>query len=388
MAHSSVPRSVHILGIRGIPAAHGGFETFAEKLALYLHERGWEVTVYCQGAAGGEVVTDQWHGVRRVHVPSRSESAWDTIKFDWAATSMAARSGAICLTLGYNTAVFTGLIRARGLPNLINMDGIEYRRAKWGAWAKLWFRFNEKWGCRLGNCLIADHPGIKAHLRSVSARAQIKMIPYGATEPQGEIDVAALARLGLEPQRYATIIARPEPENSVLEIVKAFSKRPRGMRLCVLGRFEPERNPYHREVLGSASSEVVFPGAIYDQAILSSLRMASLWYFHGHQVGGTNPSLVEALAAGNPVVAHDNQFNRWVADEGARYFCDEADLIEICDSLPHDPDALALMSRRARARFRQMFTWNSVLKEYEKLLDAYVEQAEVVGLPARLAEKR
>ena len=132
-----------------------------------------------------------------------------------------------------------------------------------------------------------------------------------------------LAPLGLTPGQYVTLIARPEPENSVLEIVAAFSaKRPRGLKLVVLGAYHPEALPYHAQVMAAASPEVVFAGALYDHALVNALRLHGLLYLHGHQVGGTNPSLIEAMGAGNPVLAHDNRFNRWVARDGAWYFQD------------------------------------------------------------------
>ena len=128
-----------------------------------------------------------------------------------------------------------------------------------------------------------------------------------------------LARLGVEPGRYMSVIARAEPENSLLEIVQGFSAAPRGCRLVVLGNYD-EKVPYQRSVLAGGSSEVLFPGAIYDKSLVSALRFHSMAYVHGHQVGGTNPSLVEALGAGNAVIAHDNRFNRWVAGPQAAYF--------------------------------------------------------------------
>ena len=124
----------------------------------------------------------------------------------------------------------------------------------------------------------------------------------------------------LEPAKYLTLIERPEPENSILEVVKAFSAKFRSVTLAVLEHYNITINSYHRAVHNAASSEVKFFGAIYDKTVLRSLRFHCLAYIHEHQVGGTNPSLVEALGASNAVLAHNNRFNRWVAGEKARYF--------------------------------------------------------------------
>jgi glycosyltransferase involved in cell wall biosynthesis len=359
-------QSLRILGTRGIPAAHGGFETFAEYLALYLAQRGWQVTVYCQQDGEGAVHEDVWEDVRRVHIPVSQTGSLGTILFDWKSTLHAARERGLVLTLGYNTAVFCALYRLKGVSNLINMDGIEWKRAKWSRPVQAWFWINERFGCWFGNHLIADNPGIADHLATRVSRSKITMIPYGA-DTITAADPEILHRWGLQPGNFATLIARPEPENSILEAVAAFSRRPRGMKLLVLGKYDPSQ-AYHKRVLDAASDEVVFAGAIYDKDVVKALRFYSALYVHGHQVGGTNPSLVEALGAGNAVLAHGNPFNRWVAGPEARYFMNEDECAACFDGLLGDAAELARMSQSSRERHGTMFTWEKVLAEYEKLL--------------------
>lgn len=361
--------TLRILGIRGVPAAHGGFETFAERLAPYLVERGWRVVVYCQEEGRSAPWEDRWNGVERVHISVEGDGAASTVVFDWKATLHAARQGDPCLTLGYNTAVFCALLRLRGIPNAINMDGIEWARDKWGAAAKAWFWLNDWAGSWLGNRLVADHPEIARHLATRTAARKIEMIPYGADRVSDDVDVAPLLALGLEPGRYLSVIARPEPENSLLEVVTAFSRRPRGVTLAVLGNYR-DSHPYQRAVKAAAGPEVRFLGAIYETATVQALRRHSLAYLHGHRVGGTNPSLVEALGAGNAVIAHGNRFNRWVAGEGAAYFDGTDTLAKLFDSLLTDSAALARMRAASEARFAQAFTWPVVLADYERLLRA------------------
>ena len=184
---------VRILGTRGIPAAHGGFETFAEELGLYLVARGWKVVVYCQEDHAGEIFEDQWRGIDRVRIPVAATGPKGTILFDWLATVHAAKHGDLCLTLGYNTGAFCALLRLKGVPNLINMDGIEWKRAKWGPAAKTWFWLNERAACWLGNHLIADHPQIKVHLETRVRSAKITTIPYGAAAVTEAPEDAVLA---------------------------------------------------------------------------------------------------------------------------------------------------------------------------------------------------
>ncbi len=152
-----------ITGIRGVPAAHGGFETFAENLAVYLVKYGWKVTVYCQESYNDfqQVSETEWQGVRRIHIPVKGQGAKATIIFDYLSLKHAAKEPGLVLTLGYNTALFNLRLRLSGKKNLINMDGIEWKRDKWKWYEKAWLYFNERAGCLIGNHLIADHPEIK-----------------------------------------------------------------------------------------------------------------------------------------------------------------------------------------------------------------------------------
>jgi glycosyltransferase involved in cell wall biosynthesis len=337
-------KTLRILGTRGVPAAHGGFETFAEQLALYLVGRGWRVVVYCQEEGGGAVAEDTWQGVERVRIPVARSGSAATIDFDWLATRHAAR-------------------HARGRNDV-------WHRAKWGALARTWFWLNDWAGCWLGNHLVADHPEIALHLQRAVPASKVTTIPYGA-DALGPLADTAVRALGLQPGRYLTLIARPEPENSVLEVVEGFSRHPRGMQLVVLGSFS-DSSAYHRAVRAAASAEVVFVGAIYDKPMVQALRQHCVAYVHGHQVGGTNPSLVEALGAGNAVLAHDNRYNRWVASDAARYFTGADSFSDLADSLLPDATALATLRGHALRRSLQAFTWPLVLADYETLLSRWL----------------
>ena len=363
-------KRLRILGTRGIPANHGGFETFAEHLALYLVGRGWEVTVYCQVQAGAGFHESHWQGVHLVRIPVKQQGALGTIVFDWKSSVHAARSPGLVLTLGYNTAVFCALFRSKGINNLINMDGIEWRRQKWGPVAKAWFWFNSWVGCWFGNHLIADHPEIAKYLEARVRAGKITTIPYGAHEVL-DADPTHLVDYGLIPRGYAILIARAEPENSILEVVRAWSRKQRGIKLVVLGQYD-SRHSYQRKVMEAASAEVIFPGAIYEKPVVESLRFFSLLYLHGHQVGGTNPSLVEALGAGSPVLAHNNRFNRWVAGEGALYFSNEDECDARLDAILQDETTLATMRQASLDKHGVEYTWGRVLSDYERLLLDFV----------------
>lgn len=360
---------ISILGTRGVPARHGGFETFAEQLSLYLVGRGHEVTVYCQTGEMPSADEDYWLGVRRIWVRG-GRGAKGTITFDWAATCHALGEDSLILTLGYNTAVFSLLYRLRGRVTLMNMDGIEWKRQKWSPLERLWLRLNERAGAWLSTHLIADHPLIERRLARFAAREKISMIPYGADAIE-DAGCERVVALGLIPGEYALVIARPEPENSILDVVRGFCCKPRGRKLVILGAFHREIVSYHREVMEAANNEVIFLGAIYDREVMSALRYFARVYLHGHRVGGTNPSLVESLASGNPILAHDNAFNRWVAGPDAGYFTDAEHLSTLFDRLLEDKASLSAMAAASRARHGEMFRQEMVMEAYERVFQRF-----------------
>lgn len=367
-----VQKSLAIMGIRGVPAAHGGFETFAARLAPWLVANGWKVTVYCEEPFPCQPYESDWHGVRRVHIGFGPDSAINSVKFDWACIRHLLGEpvrAPLVLTLGYNTALFGLRLRAAGVTHAINMDGIEWARSKWGPLAKAWLYMNDWGGCLGASHLLADHPEIARHLETRVKPSRISMIPYGA-DLVDHADPTPLAALGVQPGAFMTVIARPEPENSVLEIVRAFSAKPRACKLVVLGRLVPQANEYHAEVLAAAGKDVLFPGAIYDAGVLAALRQHGLAYVHGHTVGGTNPSLLEAMGAGNAVIAHDNKFNRWVARAGARYFSDVASCTKAIDEVLGDPALRARMGQANREAAASRFSWPLVLSQYEMTMAA------------------
>jgi len=366
--------TVRMLGTRGIPAAHGGFETAAEHLADYLVERGWRVVVYCQDDGTGLVHEDTWNGVERVHIPVSREGAAGTGQFDWIAARHAARHSDVCLLFGYNTAAFNALQRIRRIPLIINMDGIEWQRERWGPSRRAWLYLNERIAGLLGHDLIADHPEIERYLHGRVPGAKLTMIPYGADEVTNA-PTDPIRALGLEQGRYLTLICRPVQENSILELVEGFSRTERGVKLVILGNYDPKSDDYHRRVREAASEEVLFPGSIYDPAVTRALRFHSLAYLHGHTVGGTNPSLVEAMGAGNAIIAHDNPYNRWVADAGALYFTDAASADAQLTRVIDDPLLRHRLSSASRQRHQAVFTWDRVARQYEELLLTRVTNA-------------
>lgn len=364
--------AVAILGTRGVPAAHGGFETLAERLALELVARGWRVEVYCQ--VGAPTPPTVWRGVALIPVTVRGDGALATIVFDLKCTLRAMVRPALPLVLGYNTAVFSLLYRLRAKRSIMNMDGIEWRRDRWSRFAKSWFWLNERLGSLLSTHLVADHPEIARHLARNTAPARITTIAYGA-DPVLAASAEPLAPFGLHPRDYGLLIARVVPENLVLQIVRAWSEIRPGLPLIVLGKLSQE-DSYHRAVRAAGGPDVIFAGAIYEAERVAALRFHARFHIHGHTVGGTNPSLVEALGAGSPVLAHDNPFNRWVAGPEALYFGDETELRRgILNLVRAAPSRLDALSAAARRRHAAAFEWRGIVDAYERVLRHQIVRA-------------
>lgn len=364
---------VRILGTHGVPANYGGFETAAEKVGLHLLASGWRVIVYCQVDGTGEITYDEWNGLERVNVPVDLPGWRGTSLFDLKCVRHASKFDDLCLVFGYNTGIFNTWQRFKKIPMVINMDGIEWSRARWGFFRQAILYINERFSAAVGNHLIADHPEIEKYLWTRAPKRKVTMIAYGADEVL-EADEAPVRALGLEPGRYLTLICRPIPENSIVELVKGFSFKPRDYKLAILGNYDPEADDYHRQVVEAASDDVVFLGAIFDPDVVQPLRFHSAAYLHGHTVGGTNPSLVEALGAGNAVLAHDNAYNRWTAGPDQAYFASAQDVAAELDAMLADPRVLAAMSDAARERYRSGLTWHQIGEQYRLLLNRYLPQ--------------
>ena len=356
-----------ILGTRGVPAAHGGFETLAENLALFLVARGWKVGVYCQEevpVVRQRVRSEDWRGIERICIQVSSRGPLATLEFDWHCIRDAATRDGVCLVLGYNGAAFLPYLRIKGRKIMTNMDGIEWRRPKWSLPIKAWFWMNEWIAAWTSHRLIADHPAIAVHLATRGVQHKTVTITYGGS-PVYSAPEEHIYALGLVADRYFVSVARIEPDNSILEIVEAFSRKRRYAKLVVLGTLD-DRISYHRRVRAAASEEVIFPGAIYDANIVQALRFHARAYVHGHRVGGTNPSLVEALWAGNAAIAYDNAYNRWTAAEAGIFFTDTNSCARRMEEVLTDDDLVIGCRHVARSRARLLFRWPDILLAYER----------------------
>lgn len=358
--------SLAILGARGIPAAYGGFETFAEELSTRLAARGRDVTVYCERRDPDAPA--EYRGVRLEYVPAPNLGPLSTLVFDSLCLWRARKRHDVVYMLGYAAAFACFIPRLWGTPVWINMDGIEWKRSKWSALGRMWLRLMEALATRTGSRLLCDAEGILRHLQTRHRRLPpASVIPYGAPHVEDR-DNELLNEFGLTAGGYYIVVARLEPENHILEILEGFRKSASARRLVVVGDTSRETS-YIARIKAIDDPRIQIVGGIYEREKLESLRLHAFAYFHGHSVGGTNPSLLEAMGCGNLILAHDNPFNREVAADGAVYFAEAGDIPDLIAAIEAPDFDGAALQARARDRIATIYNWDRVVNVYEDLLD-------------------
>jgi glycosyltransferase involved in cell wall biosynthesis len=355
---------IAILGSHGIPARYGGFETFAEQLAVRLVERGHMVTVFCEKA---ERARERYKGVELRHIPAYRLGPLSTIFYDAACLWQARFSFDVVYMLGYGSSALCWLPRLWGAQVWINMDGLEWSRAKWGPIARRYLRWAEAIAMRTPDRIIADAAAIKANLRSRYRRLPpCDVIPYGC-EIVSDAHVEELRRFGLEPDSYYLVVCRFEPENHVKEIIEGFLDSDTPARLVLVGDYG-RQSAYVKSLTGYKDQRLLFTGPIYDESVLQALRYFCCAYLHGHSVGGTNPSLLEAMGCGNVVIADDNPFNREVLGGSGFFFSTPEEVSACIRSVDCDGTDLMRMKAEVVERATEYYAWSRITDFYCELI--------------------
>ena len=367
-----------ILGTRGIPARYGGFETFAEQLAVRLVRRGIDTTVYCPSKT--HQGDGDYRGVRLAYVPTPqfgvfSEVAWD-VKCLWKA-----RSGYdVVYMLGVGAAFAAWIPRIFGAAVWINSDGLEWKRRKWSLAQRAYLVAAEAASVACASRIVADADAIAEHLqRRFLGTTHISTISYGADIPARQPSPEILENWKLETDGYYLIVCRLEPENHVLEILKGFQQAKTCLPLVVIGDIN-RQDAYMRKLLAFHFDRIHFIGTVYDQDKLLALRYYCRAYFHGHSVGGTNPSLLEAMACANTVIAHDNCFNREVLGESGLYWSTSEEVTSLVKAVDEDRVDASSRGRMAAEIVRTRYQWNRIVEAYLELLNGVAEEKARAGI--------
>jgi glycosyltransferase involved in cell wall biosynthesis len=358
---------VAILGTRGIPARYGGFETFAEKLAVGLSELGFDVTVFCE--SGESSAPDVFQGVKLRYVSAPSLGPLQTILYDLRCLWTARKEYDVVYMLGYGAAPFCLIPRLWSTQVWINPDGLEWARAKWGFVAKNYFRLMEWISLHAANRIIADAEAIAASLAGRHGKLlACTVIPYGCEVIETPPPAEPLSEWRLVPDGYYLVVCRLEPENHVLEILQAFQQSNSNRELIIVGNHLTESR-YVAQLRAVQDPRIRIIGTVYDQVKLIGLRYHCFAYLHGHSVGGTNPSLLEAMGCGNLIFAHDNPFNRETLGPCGFYFANALKLTQAIDRAEGENNDLAQLKEASKSRARANYHWPDIISRYAALLE-------------------
>lgn len=360
------PINVAILGTQGIPARYGGYETFAEELSTRLVNKRFDVTVYCPVNPALPQPT-QYEGVRLTYVKSPGRGGLANILFDvWCLFACLGKHDIIYLC-GYGASFLAFLPRLFGARVWINLGGLEWKRSKWPAPIRAYVKVSE-WLCgQFANRLICDAKAILAYYeKEYKSFATLSFLAYGVAPLPLTEKSADLLPEGLSPYHYDVLVSRLEPENNIKEIIEGYMGRQGPRPLVVIGNLD--KRPYVNKLREMADDRIVFLGGVYDREKLAALRRFAFIAFHGHSVGGTNPSLLEAIAAGRPILAHDNPFNREVGGPLLRFFKEPADIpIQLTEIEAVGTAAELDQTGRANAWLDEHYSWARIAEDYASL---------------------
>ncbi|WP_442860195.1 DUF1972 domain-containing protein [Arthrobacter sp. zg-Y20] len=373
---------IAMVGTRGVPARYGGFETCVEQVGQRLAARGHEVTVYCRTDSQTDTSETEYLGMELVYLPALHRRTLETLTHTGLSVLHLLRHRPdAAIVFNAANSPWLPLLRTARIPVATHVDGLEWKRAKWGPAGQRYYRGAEALAVRFSDALIADAQGIQDYYRDKFG-ADSTLLTYGAPAISGA-GSRRLAEVDLVPGQYQLVVARMEPENHVHLIVEGYVHSGSELPLVVVGS-APYSERYTAAIRRAADSRVRFLGGVWDQELLDQLYANARVYWHGHSVGGTNPSLLRAMGAGTAVNAFDVGFNREVLGDAGRFFRTAEDVAKLALDAEESPAAIAergLASTREAARY----DWTEVSRGYERLVQ---ELAAGEGGPPRPSRRR
>ena len=355
---------VAIIGTVGIPANYGGFETLVEQLVRHNKSDELQYAVYCSKKSYQD---ERWvyQGAKTEYVRFNANGI-QSIPYDIVSLIRATRKSDVILILGVSGCAFLPIFRLFSKKKLIiNIDGLEHRRDKWKPWIRKFLKFSEAQAIKYGDIIVTDNKGITDYVKKEYGKDS-ELIAYGGdhvfTSPDKEKTKKVLKSYGLESDNYSMALCRIEPENNVHVILEAFEKAKQP--LIFIGNWS--KSEYGRRLAEKYkdSNNIRITPAVYDLEILNVLRSNCRLYLHGHSAGGTNPSLVEAMFFGKPIIAFDCIYNRESTENKAFYFTTTSQLVRLLNdsNLNLETNAKS-MAEIAEKRYR----WETITKQYENL---------------------
>jgi glycosyltransferase involved in cell wall biosynthesis len=355
-----------IIGTRGIPAKYGGFETFAQELSPLMVKNGFHVTVYCDQSES-TLPPKNFKDVSLFYISTTKTnnpllyyllSVWHSLKRE-----------DVILVAGTGGSLFYVINIFFRKKIITNVDGVESERDKWSSFKKAFIKLTEIVAVNHSTHIIADSKGITNYLHLTYPnldKAKLSTIEYGAFI-NNAFDQTILDKYGLKKGDYYLVVSRLEPENNIKMIIDGYKLSHSSKPLIIVGDFVSA--DYAALIQKEKNEKIRLLGGIYNPEELAVIRYSAFAYIHGHSVGGTNPSLLEALGSGNIAICHDNPFNREVTDNKQLYFSQPSDLKKRLEDLEqfNEADILKLQSD-ATARIANYYTWGNIANKYTALL--------------------
>ncbi len=354
--------NIAITGIRGIPARYGGFETCAEETSVRF-ARDHRVTVYCRRHNSRHDLPE-FRGVKLVIKGSIPTKRLDTLSHTFFCVLDIIRRPEIEIVHLYNiaNAVFIPILKAFGKRVAVSVDGLEWKRLKWGPLARIFYRISERLGVRVADAIIADSRVVGKYYQDKFG-IEPAYIPYGA-RVETDADESLLKEFGLSPRGYFLFVGRLVPEKGVHSLIAAYNKTGRTIQLVIVGDDENHKE-YIKSLKAMAGENVRFTGFVYGPKY-QALNRYAFAYVSASQVEGTSPALVTAMAAGNCVLVNGIDENRETCGEAGIYFeeNDIDDLARKMDTLAADPRLAEEYRIKALEHARANFDWDKVTRQY------------------------
>lgn len=361
-------KQIYIIGTVGVPACYGGFESLVENLLNYTPE-DVQYTVFCSAKAYKEHPAT-YKGAKLIYL-DKNANGMDSILYDYESMKIAVRDRAdIMLILGVSGCIFLPKIRRQFKGKIItNIDGLEWRRDKWKFYAKWLLKSSERQAVYYSDVVIGDNKGITDYVEEeytkVISKKQLELIAYGGDQVEKVTDDSLYEKYPFCKESYACTVCRIEPENNVHVILEAFSKMntaesPFLKQLVMVGNWQ--KSEYGKEIKEKYSKfkNIHLLEPIYEPHEINWIRSNASLYVHGHSAGGTNPSLVEAMNFGLPILAFDCVYNRATTEDKCLYWNTEEEIRAIIEKTP-DFSSLASDMKESGVR---LYTWENIAKQY------------------------
>jgi len=356
-------KKVAIIGTVGIPANYGGFETLTEHLVKKLGHYN-DITVYCS-SKNFNVKLKKYYNAKLEYINFKA-NGYQSIPYDIISIFKSLKHSNILLVLGVSGCLILPLVKLISNKKIIvNIDGLEWKRAKWGGFAKWYLKLSERIAVKYADKIITDNKVLKDYVKTTYG-VKSRLIAYGADHVTNEVlDKKFLLKYPFA-KNYAFKVCRIEPENNIHVVLKAFSMMPEKNIVCV-GNWLNSEYGKNLRIKFADYNNIFLLDPIYDQIVLNKFRSNCSFYIHGHSAGGTNPSLVEAMYLGLPIFAFGVDYNKETTGNKALYFDDNTELVSLLKNT--DEDQLADIASDMKIIAKERYTWSHISKQYYNLFN-------------------